>query len=288
MQSCENAARQENGAERFLTLRTAPMPRDTITDDYISAGWLLSEMDKAGGKRAYQYTGGRVVTAGIDAMSFTKPVHIGDLVSVYTEIARLGRTSVVVKIEAVALRRGSMIEEKVTEGYFAFVSIGQDRAPLAIANRAAANISIAPPQKIFAGPDAAPIERTEENLRVRAIPLPRDINHIGDIFGGWILEHMDLAGAKEAERYARDYAVTVRLESMSFYKPVLTGDEVSFYTKVVKVGRTSVAVKVETWVRRRKDRDFAEGKVTEGIFTYVCVDKNKKPVPVEIRRQGAA
>ncbi len=263
------------------------MPRDTITDDYISAGWLLSEMDKAGGKRAYQYTGGRVVTAGIDGMSFKKPVHIGDLVSVYTEIVRLGRTSVVVKIEAIALRRGTSQEEKVTEGYFAFVAIGNDRAPMQITNRAAEAVNGMPSKKIFSGPEGEePIEKTEENLRVRAIPQPRDINHIGDIFGGWILEQMDLAGAKEAERYARNYAVTVRLESMSFHKPVFIGDEVSFYTKVAKIGNTSVAVKVETWSRRRHGKDYAEEKVTEGIFTYVCVDTNKKPVPVQMRRQG--
>lgn len=266
--------------ERRLTLRGAPMPADTVAEDYISAGWLLSEMDKAGGRHAYHYIGDRAVTVGLDAMSFTRPVHVGDVVSFYTEIVRLGRTSLVVKVESSALRHATGVEEKVTEGYFAFVAIDGGRRPAAIVNRAAEGASgydhKTMPSAALALP---PVEKIEGNLRVRAVPMPRDTNHLGDIFGGWILSNMDLAGAKTAEPYAAHYAVTVGVESMNFHKPVFVGDEVSFFTRVLHTGKTSIAVKVETWARRRREPGIEE-KVTEGIFTYVSVDKNKRPEPV--------
>ena len=269
---------------RYLTLRSIPMPSDTITEDYINAGWLLSEMDKAGGRHAYRYVGDKVVTVGLDSMSFKRPVHIGDLVSFYTEIVRLGRTSLVIKVESTALRRGAVKEEKVTEGYFAFVAIDQNRRPVEISNRSAQE-GLPPNIKYEAAAAnaAPPIERIAENLRIRMIPMPRDTNHIGYVFGGWILSHMDLAGAKTAEAYADRYAVTVGIESMNFHKPVLVGDEVSFYTRVLRTGKTSITVKVETWARHRQGQS-SEEKVTEGIFSYVSVDVDKRPVPV---RHGA-
>ena len=276
--------REECNSELFLgrnlMLRSTPMPSDTITEDYISAGWLLSEMDKAGGRHAYHYVGGKAVTVGLDSMSFKRPVLIGDLVSIYTEIVRLGRTSLVVRVESRALRRGLTNEEKVTEGYFAFVAIDSDRRPVEITNRSAQKNLLPQARYVGAAANAAPpIERVAGNLRIRTIPMPRDTNHMGDVFGGWILSHMDLAGAKTAEAYADRYAVTVGIESMNFHKPVLVGDEVSFYTHVLRTGKTSVMVKVETWARRRHDLQLEE-KVTEGIFSYVSVDKNKRPAPI--------
>ena len=109
------------------------------------------------------------------------------------------------------------------------------------------------------------------------VPGPRDRNYLGDIFGGWILEHMDLECKREAERYTGRTAATVGVEAMSFYKPVMAGDEVNFYTQVVRTGDTSIAVRVEAWSKRRSGD--AE-KVTEGTFTYVAIDKDRNPVPV--------
>lgn len=265
-------------AGSHLTLRGIPMPADAISDDYISAGWLLSEMDKAGGWHAHQYANNRTVTVGIETMTFKKPVRIGDLVTFYTEIVKLGRTSLVVKVESFALRRGTNTEEKVTEGYFAFVAIDSSHKPVDILNRAAAG---ATGYSGFARPAAnvSAIPKDSAHLGVRMIPMPRDTNHIGDIFGGWILANMDLAGSKTAQPYAAHTAVTVGIESMSFHKPVTVGDEVSFYTQVVHTGRTSIGVKVETWAQRRGNPAIEE-KVTEGVFTYVSVDKTKKPVPL--------
>ena len=124
-------------------------------------------------------------------------------------------------------------------------------------------------------------------LTVRTIAMPADTNANGDIFGGWILSQMDLACVRAAQVYAENYAVTVGLESRNFHKPVLVGDEVSFYTQVLRTGRTSVTMKVETWARHDYGRAPVEEKVTEGVFSYVSVNKDKKGVPLLSRSSRA-
>lgn len=124
-------------AGRVPTLRTFAMPADSNANGDIFGGWVLSQMDLAGGARAYEFCGGRVVTVGIEAMTFHKPVFIGDEVSVYTDIDRVGRTSVTVKIESWARRRESRAYVKVTEGLFTFVHIDANRAPAVITSKGA-------------------------------------------------------------------------------------------------------------------------------------------------------
>lgn len=108
------------------------MPADSNANGDIFGGWLLSQMDLAGGATAYEFAGGRVVTVGIEAMTFHKPVHIGDEVSVYTDVAKSGRTSVTIRIECWSRRRESREYLKVTEGLFTFVRIGENRQPTEI------------------------------------------------------------------------------------------------------------------------------------------------------------
>src|ERR1700675_3767566 len=85
---------------------------------------------------------------------------------------------------------------------------------------------------------------------IRAMPMPADSNQNGDIFGGWVLSQMDVAGGQVAARRARGRGAPVSATAMSCHHAVLVGDEVSIYGEVVKIGRTSIAVKVEAWVRR--------------------------------------
>lgn len=113
---------------------------------------------------------------------------------------------------------------------------------------------------------------------IRAMPMPADANQNGDIFGGWVLSQMDIAGGQVAARRARGRVATVAITAMSFHQPVLVGDEVSFYGEVVKVGRTSIAVKIESWVRRGLSEERI--KVTEGLFTYVAIGADRRPRPV--------
>ena len=118
----------------------------------------------------------------------------------------------------------------------------------------------------------------ESELALRAIAMPVFANAHGDIFGGWLLSQMDLAGSAVAVRRANGRVVTIAVTAMSFQRPVFVGDEVSCYAKILKVGRTSITVKVEAFARR--GRSGEQIKVTEGVFTYVAVDSESKPRPV--------
>ncbi len=107
--------------------------------------------------------------------------------------------------------------------------------------------------------------------RLQTLAMPADTNPSGDIFGGWLLSQMDVAGAIHAKRRARGRVVTVGIEAMNFHLPVYVGDQVTCFCETLSVGRTSVVVRVETWVMRS---DLSEElKVTEGTFTYVAVDE---------------
>jgi acyl-CoA thioesterase YciA len=113
---------------------------------------------------------------------------------------------------------------------------------------------------------------------LRAIAMPADANPHGDIFGGWLLSQMDLAGGMAATRRAKGRTATVAITAMTFHRPVFVGDEVTCYAEIVKVGRTSITVKVESWVRRGIGEE--QIAVTEGIFTYVAVGDDRRPRPV--------
>jgi acyl-CoA thioesterase YciA len=119
-------------------------------------------------------------------------------------------------------------------------------------------------------------------LSTRAIAMPKDTNPFGHIFGGWLMSQMDLAGGTHAYRRAGGRTATVAVESMEFHQKVFVGDEVSCYTEVIRVGRTSIAVRVQAWVRRHGGGDQLV-KVTSATFTYVAVDEhgNKHEVPAE-------
>jgi acyl-CoA thioesterase YciA len=117
---------------------------------------------------------------------------------------------------------------------------------------------------------------TEPTLR--AIAMPADANPNGDIFGGWLLSQMDLAGGTVARRRAKGRVVTVAITGMTFHQPVFVGDEVTCYSQIVKIGRTSITVKVESWVRRGIGQEHIP--VTEGIFTYVAIGPDRRPTPV--------
>jgi len=118
----------------------------------------------------------------------------------------------------------------------------------------------------------------ESELALRTIAMPVFANAHGDIFGGWLLSQMDLAGSAVAVRRAKGRVVTVSVTAMSFQRPVYVGDEVSCYAAIVRVGRTSITVKVEAFARR--GRSGGKIQVTEGLFTYVAVDTKSKPRPV--------
>jgi acyl-CoA thioesterase YciA len=111
---------------------------------------------------------------------------------------------------------------------------------------------------------------------LRVVPMPSDANFAGDIFGGWIMSQVDIAGSIVAVRLARGRVVTVAVNSFVFRKPVLVGDLVSLYSEVVRVGRTSITVDVEVYAHRALSGGEC-GQVTVAQLTYVAVDKNRQP-----------
>ncbi|WP_282608169.1 acyl-CoA thioesterase [Pelagibius sp. Alg239-R121] len=116
---------------------------------------------------------------------------------------------------------------------------------------------------------------TRRDPALRTLAMPADANPNGDIFGGWVLAQMDLAGAVPAAHHAKGRIATVAVEAMRFHKPVFVGDLVSCYAKIVKIGTTSMSVHVETWAERRLDG--SEVKVTEGTYVYVAIDEEGRP-----------
>jgi acyl-CoA thioesterase YciA len=118
-----------------------------------------------------------------------------------------------------------------------------------------------------------------ENLVLRMFAVPQDANLYGDIFGGWIVSQMDIAGWSVAINTAKERATTIAIDNLNFLYPVVVGDEVSYYAEIVKIGYTSIRVKVEVWAKNLIKNK--EKKVTEGVFTYVAIDDNKKPTPIK-------
>jgi len=113
---------------------------------------------------------------------------------------------------------------------------------------------------------------------LRVVPMPSDANYTGDIFGGWIMSQVDVAGSIPALRLARGRIATVAVNSFTFKQPVLIGDLVSFYADIVRVGRTSITVDVEVYAERRTLHEVV--KVTEATLTYVAVDDERRPRPL--------
>jgi acyl-CoA thioesterase YciA len=110
---------------------------------------------------------------------------------------------------------------------------------------------------------------------LRTIPRPADINSNGDIFGGWVLSQMDMAGGILAARVAKGRTATVAITAMTFVQPIKVGDLVSIYGDVTKIGRTSITIALETVVQRQLDP--AAIRVTHGTFVFVAIDDKGKP-----------
>ena len=116
-------------------------------------------------------------------------------------------------------------------------------------------------------PNSAPL--------VRVIAMPADANPNGDIFGGWLLAQMDLAGGNLAVQRARGRCATVAVDGMVFHEPVFVGDEVSCYGALMKTGWSSMTILIEAWRRNLASGEVR--KVTEAVFTYVAIGENRRP-----------
>jgi acyl-CoA thioesterase YciA len=128
-------------------------------------------------------------------------------------------------------------------------------------------------------PSPPPQLPTDKELVLRVIPRPADVNANGDIFGGWVMAHVDLAGSVLPARMAEGRVATVAVKEFTFKQPVRVGDLLSFYAEVTRVGNTSITVAVEVWAERLSAQHRAV-KVTEAVLTYVATDAEGRPRPV--------
>ena len=119
-------------------------------------------------------------------------------------------------------------------------------------------------------PDRSPL--------IRVTAMPSDTNPYGGVFGGWLMSQMDLAAGTIAARVSKGRASTVSVEEIQFHRPVLVGDEVSLYAEMLKIGRTSMRIRVRAWRRARHQEETQQ--VTEAIFTFVALDDHARPRPV--------
>lgn len=127
-----------------------------------------------------------------------------------------------------------------------------------------------------------PVTLPQREPTLRVVAMPSDANYAGDIFGGWLMGHVDIAGSIPALHRARGRVVTVAVNSFQFKQPVFVGDIVSFYAEIIKVGRTSITVDVAVYSQRDPAKPTCV-KVTEATLTYVAVteDRKSRPLPLE-------
>jgi acyl-CoA thioesterase YciA len=117
------------------------------------------------------------------------------------------------------------------------------------------------------------------SLSIRTLAMPADTNQYGDIFGGWLLGQMDIAGGIFAAGIARGRTATIAVDAMTFRKPVFVGNVMCIYTDLIRIGTTSITVHVEAWVIRRNASTRV--LVTDGNFTYVALDDERRPRAIE-------
>ncbi|CAK0777286.1 acyl-CoA thioesterase YciA [Azospirillaceae bacterium] len=137
---------------------------------------------------------------------------------------------------------------------------------------------------------ASPVNLAPANLdcgpSLRTLAMPADANPNGDIFGGWVVSQMDIAGGIVAVRRTKGRVATVGIETISFHKPIWVGDEVNCFATIERTGRTSIRVRIECWVRRLLSGEAH--KVTEGVITYVAVDDKGRPRLIENQPQPSS
>ncbi len=124
---------------------------------------------------------------------------------------------------------------------------------------------------------STPSDEPEGELTTRTLAMPADANPSGDIFGGWVLSQMDIAGGIAAGQRAKGRVATVAVDAMSFIRPVNVGDILCVYARIERTGKTSISVNLEAWAMRGRLSERV--KVTEGTFTFVSIDHDGKPTP---------
>jgi len=246
-----------------LTLRMMPMPADLNPAGDVFGGWIMAMVDIAGGIAAIRRTRSRVVTVAVNSFVFKQPVGVGDMVSFYAEVVSVGKTSVTIDVEVFAEQNPTDPRlVKVTEARLTYVAMDETGAKRQI-----------PAEPLSSEPyQAACAALPNKEVVLQVMPMPGALNPAGDVFGGWIMSMVDIAGAIPAIRRARSKVATVEVDSFVFKQPVSVGDLVSFYAEILSVGDSSITVDVEVFARRNPENPEVV-KVTEARLTYVAIDE---------------
>ena len=244
-----------------LALRVMPMPADLNPAGDVFGGWIMAMVDVAGALPAIRRAGSRVVTVAVNSFVFKHPVGVGDIVSFHAEVAAVGKSSVTVDVEVFAERNpNDPVVVKVTEARLTYVAVSEDGAKRLIPAEA-------PPAEA----PSCPLP-TDKDIVLQVMPMPPALNPSGDVFGGWIMSMVDVAGAIPAMRHAKSRVATVAVDSVDFKQPIAVGDIVSFYAGIVSVGHTCVTVDVEVFTRRNPVSPETV-KVTEARLKFVALDE---------------
>lgn len=256
-------------SNEHLALRVMPMPDNLNPAGDVFGGWIMSMVDIAGAIPSIRRARSRVVTVAVNSFAFRQPISVGDVVSFYADVAAVGKSSITVDVVVYAERQpADPVTVKVTEARLTYVAVdAQGRKRLVAADNAGATV---------AGLAACTEPPSDKDLVLRVVPMPGDLNPAGDVFGGWIMAMVDIAGAVPAIRRAKSKVATVGVDSFAFRQPVSVGDMVSFYAQIVNVGTTSVTVEVEVFAQRNPENPVVV-KVTEAKLTYLAVDQFRLP-----------
>ncbi len=119
----------------------------------------------------------------------------------------------------------------------------------------------------------------DQQPTIRVLPMPADTNAAGDVFGGWLMSQVDIAGSIEAHRYTNTRVVTIAVQEFLFLNPVFIGDLISLYTEIMHVGNTSIRIKIDGYTQRQRGSEETH-KVAEAQITYVAIDENRHPCPI--------
>ena len=248
--------------DAHLALRVMPMPADLNPAGDVFGGWIMSMVDIAGALPAIRRARARVATVAVNSFVFKQPVSVGDIVSFYADVVTVGRSSITVDVHVFAERNPAAPQVvKVTEARLTYVAVDAQGGKLLVGpadGEGEAGACLAIP--------------SDKELVLRTMPMPADLNPAGDVFGGWIMSMVDIAGAVPAIRHARSRVATVAVDSFVFKQPMSVGDMVSFHAEIVRAGTSSVTMDVEVFAERHPENPVVV-KVTEAKLTFVAVER---------------
>ncbi len=251
-------------------VRRVMFPRHTNPAGNIFGGIILEQIDIAGAeaaRRAFPHL--RFATVCFKEVIFEKPVYVGDSLTCWAEVVSTGTTSVTTKILVEVERHGKFVS--VTEGEVVYAAVNKNGDPVALTGDG--ETPARKPKRRSSGRSKS----TQSGCpALRQVMFPNQTGAYGYILGGTILQEIDIAGAVGARKVYPNRLVTVAFKQVVFKRPVHVGDLLTCWSKVTKVGRTSITTKVVVEVERKGK--FI--KVTEGEVIYVAVDKNERPTPI--------